>query len=142
VNTAGSPPRAVRLTEPSRLSGKLCLVICALAVCGFADATARSDEDGVATASGRIHVSVRPNPAEANAVTRFRFVVTRHVGDSVRPVRGATVTFAGARARTDRRGRAFIVRRLRAGNYRARACKTSLACGIVRVEVLPHGAAR
>jgi hypothetical protein len=90
----------------------------------------------------RIHLSVRPDPAEANALTPFRFVATRPVGGEPRPVPEASVTFAGARARTDRRGRAVIMRHLRTGNYRARACKASLACGVTRVMVLPHGAAR
>ena len=75
-------------------------------------------------------------------MTPFRFVAARRVGASFRPVRAATVSFAGARAQTDRRGVVVIVRRLRTGHYRARACKTSLACGIARVVVLPHGSAR
>ncbi len=116
--------------------------MCALAVCALAGATAQADGGAAADARGRIHLSVRPATAEANAVTYFRFVATRSVGDTLRRVRAATVSFAGARAHTDSRGRAVIVRRLRTGHYRARACKTSLACGIARVAVLPHGAAR
>ena len=54
---------------------------------------------------------------------------------------GATVSFAGARARTDSRGRAVIVRRLPTGTYRARACKASLACGSARVVAIPKVAA-
>jgi hypothetical protein len=101
-----------------------------------------ADRAGAVAAAQRIHLSVRPDPAEANAVTPFRFVATRPIGGERRPVPQARVTFAGARARTDRRGRAVIMRRLPTGNYRARACKASLACGVARVIVLPHGAAR
>jgi hypothetical protein len=143
VNAAGSPPPAARRTEPRRPGAAHCFAICALAVCTLAVGTvARSDDTAAAGARSRIHLSVRPAMAEANAVTRFRFVASRRVGDTLRPVRAATVSFAGVRATTDRRGRAVIVRRLDTGHYRARACKTSLSCGIARVVVLPHGAAR
>jgi hypothetical protein len=117
-------------------------VLCALTVCAVAGATARSDGAATATDRSRIQLAVRPAIAEANAVTPFRFRAARRVGDDVRPVRAATVSFAGVRARTDVRGIVIIVRRLRTGTYRARACKTSLACGTARVVVLPHGVAR
>jgi hypothetical protein len=116
--------------------------LCALGACAPAAAVRPADARGAVAAAERIHLSARPDPAEANAVTPFRFVVTRRVGGERRPVRHARVTFAGRRARTDRRGRAVILRRLPTGNYRARACKASLACGVARVMVLPHGAAR
>ena len=89
-----------------------------------------------------LSLSARPATAEADAITPFRLVVARRVGDGFRPVRAATVSFAGARAQTDRRGVGVTVRRLRTGHYRARACKRSLACGTARVVVLPHGTAR
>jgi hypothetical protein len=54
-------------------------------------------------------------------------------------VAGATVSFAGARARTDALGRATIERRLDTGRYRARACKHGLRCGSAWIDVLPHG---
>jgi hypothetical protein len=116
-------------------------VIGALAAGAPAGAACRSDRATATTQTTRIHLSVRPATAETNAVTPFRFVATRRVGGSSRPVRAATVSFAGAHALTDRRGVVVIVRRLRTGHYRARACKTSLACGIARVVVLPHGTA-
>jgi hypothetical protein len=119
-----------------------CLVIGALVACAPAEAACRSHGAPATTQASRIHLSVRPASAEANAVTPFRFVAARRVGDSFRPVRAATVSFAGAHEQTDRRGVVVIVRRLRTGHYRARACKASLACGIARIVVLPHGTAR
>jgi hypothetical protein len=118
------------------------LALCALGACAVVAAVRPADRAGAVAAAQRIHLSVRPDPAEANAVTPFRFVATRPVGGERRPVPQARVTFAGARAATDRRGRAVVIRRLPTGNYRARACKASLACGVTRVMVLPHGAAR
>jgi hypothetical protein len=94
---------------------------------------------GPAATAPRIHLSVRPDFAETNAITSFRFLATRRVGDERRPVRDATIRFAGARARTGRRGRAVIVRRLETGVYRPHACKPALECGVARVVALPHG---
>jgi hypothetical protein len=142
VSTVGSPSRAAQPREPSWLRLTRCVVIGALAACAPAQAACRSDAVPATTQTSRIHLSVRPVTAETNAITPFRFVAARRVGDSLRPVRAATVSFAGAHAETDRRGVVLIVRRLRTGHYRARACKTSLACGIARVVVLPHGTAR
>jgi hypothetical protein len=141
VSIAGSASRAAQPSEPSWLRLTRCLVIGALAACAPAGAACRSDRATATTQTSRIHLSVRPATAEANAVTAFRFVAARRVGDSLRPVRAARVSFAGAHARTDRRGVVVIVRRLRTGRYRARACKPSLACGMARVVVLPHGSA-
>jgi len=87
----------------------------------------------------QIHLTVHPALAEASALTSFHFVATRRVNGASRPVRGATIRFAGARAHTDRRGRATIVRRLDAGHYRARACKTGFTCASARVTALPLG---
>jgi hypothetical protein len=142
VSTAGSPPSAAQPSELSWLRSTRYLAICALAICLPAGAACRSDGSPAATKRSRIHLSVRPATAEANAVTPFRFVATRRVGDSFRPVRSATVSFAGAHERTDSGGLVVIVRRLRTGHYRARACRTSLLCGIARVVVLPHGVKR
>jgi hypothetical protein len=94
---------------------------------------------GAVATAPRIHLSVRPDLAETNAITSFRFLATRRVGDERRPVRDATIRFAGARARTGRRGRATIVRRLDTGVYRPHACKAKLECGVARVVALPHG---
>jgi hypothetical protein len=111
-----------------------------LALLALAPTTASSYERaGPAAKLPQIHLSVRPALAEANAITSFRFVATRRVGDERRPVRGATIRFAGARARTGRRGRAVIVRRLDTGVYRPHACKRGLECGVARVVALPHG---
>jgi hypothetical protein len=117
-----------------------CLAICALTFCVLAATIAASD--GARAAMPRIRLSVHPATAEGNTVTHFRFVARRGAGARARPVRAATVSFAGVRARTGSRGRAVIVRRLRPGNYRARGCKTSFACGSARVVALAHGAAR
>jgi hypothetical protein len=107
----------------------------ALAACALAAAASSASEP-------RIHLTARPATAESSAITRFRFVATRGTGTARRPVTGATVRFAGVRARTDSHGRAFIVRRLPTGHYRARACKAGFACGSVRVTVIPRVAAR
>jgi hypothetical protein len=66
---------------------------------------------------------------------RFVFVATRAPTD--RRLSAVAITFVGARALTDGRGRAVIVHRfVRAGVYRARACRTRLRCGVARVTVL------
>ena len=117
------------------------LVVCALSV-GALAASIASDGASAAGRMPRIQLSVRPAMADGFAVTRFHFVATLGVGVNARAVRAALVRFAGARARTDRRGRAVIVRRLRPGSYRARVCKGALACGSARVSVLARGAAR
>ena len=112
-----------------------------LALLAFAPAATGSpcERVGVAATLSQIHLSVRPNLAETNAITSFRFLATRRVGDVRRPVRDATIRFAGARARTGRRGRAVIIRRLETGVYRPHACKPALECGVARVVALPHG---
>src|SRR5436309_15869718 len=90
-------------------------------------------------AAPAIHLSARPSVAKVAERTRFVFTATRGTADHRRPVRGALVTFAGTRARTDRHGRAVIVHRFAAaGRHRARACKTGLVCGRVTVRALPY----
>jgi hypothetical protein len=90
-------------------------------------------------ASPAIHLSVQPSVAKVAERTRFVFTATRGAAGHRRPVRGAVVTFAGTRARTDRHGRAVIFHRFAAaGRHRARACKTGLACGRVTVRALPY----
>ena len=60
-----------------------------------------------------------------------------------RPVRRAVVRFAGRRVRTDRRGRAVMVRRMRvARRYRVVAARRGFARGVVRVRVLRARGAR
>jgi hypothetical protein len=91
------------------------------------------------TTAPAIHLSVRPSVAKVAERTRFVFTATSGASDRRRPVRGALVTFAGTRTRTDRRGRAVIVHRFAAaGRHRARACKTGLLCGQVTVRALPY----
>jgi hypothetical protein len=93
----------------------------------------------VAAQTGRIHLSAQPPTAKVAERTRFDFLATRGTGANRRAVRGALVTFAGARARTNRRGHAVIVHRFaRAGTHSARACKAGLGCGRVTVRVLPY----
>jgi hypothetical protein len=100
---------------------------------------ALGEHAAAATETGRIHLSARPSVAKVAERTRFDFLATRGTGGQRRVVRGALVTFAGARARTDRRGHAVIVHRFaKAGTYRARACKTGLGCDRVTVRALPY----
>jgi hypothetical protein len=99
-----------------------------------------SRADAAATPDSRIHLSVRPAKVKAFERRRFAFVATRAPTDH--RLSAVAITFAGARARTDSRGRAVIVHRfVRAGLYRARACKTRLRCGIARVTVLLYAPA-
>lgn len=64
--------------------------------------------------------SVRPSHAASGRTTRFRFLVTSKSAGSRRGVARASVFFAGRRTRTDARGQATIVVRLRRpGRYRA-----------------------
>jgi hypothetical protein len=72
----------------------------------------------------RLRLTVRPRRVRTGRRVRFRFRVTKRVSGRAGPVRRALVRFAGKRARTDRRGRARIVKRFRAaGRRRARASK-------------------
>jgi hypothetical protein len=67
---------------------------------------------------------VTPRRVQPGRRTRFSFRVTDDNGD---PVKGATVTFARARARTNARGRATITRALAStGRYTAVATKRGL----------------
>jgi hypothetical protein len=78
----------------------------------------------------RIRLRVTPTRVRARRRTRFRFTA-RVAG---RPVRGAVVTFAGRRARTNRRGRAVLVRSVKPGRHRARAAKRGLTTGVAVVR--------
>jgi hypothetical protein len=70
-----------------------------------------------------LRVSVSPRRIRAGGRARVRVRVTCRLGR----VRGALVSLAGRRARTDRRGRATLVLRLhRGGTYRALAVKRRL----------------
>jgi hypothetical protein len=59
----------------------------------------------------RLALSVRPGTVRTGRTVRFAFRVRRGTSRGA-PVRGAVVRFAGRAARTDARGRAFIIRRL------------------------------
>jgi sugar lactone lactonase YvrE len=79
----------------------------------------------------RIRLKVRPRRARVGVRTRFRFRATA----GRRPVRRATIRFAGRRARTNPRGLARITVRLRrARRYRATATKRGLRRGSVRIR--------
>jgi hypothetical protein len=107
------------------------LVAGALAIAGVAAA-------GAGASAPPLHLSARPSPAISRAITDFHFRATRRVGDTLRPVRGARITFAGAYARTGPRGQATIRLRLDTGTYRARACKRGLRCATTWIHVLPN----
>jgi hypothetical protein len=90
----------------------------------------------VARATARLKLTVRPRRVRTGRRVRFRFRVTKRVSGRARPVHRALVRFAGKRARSDRRGRARIVKRFRrTGRRRARASKRGHRPGraIVRV---------
>ena len=72
----------------------------------------------------RLRVRVTPRRTKMGRRTRFTFRVTDNNGDAVR---AATVNFARARARTNRRGVARMTRTLtRTGRYSARVTKRGL----------------
>ena len=71
----------------------------------------------------RLRLSVRPRRAVAGRRTRFRFRVRLVRRGRSRPARAATVRLAGRRVRTNRRGRARLVVRLRPRAYRVRATR-------------------
>ncbi len=80
----------------------------------------------------KLDVTVTPRRVKPGRRTRFSF---RVVDDNADPVKGATVTFAGGRARTNSRGRANITRTLsKTGAFSAVARKSGLksARAIVR----------
>jgi len=84
----------------------------------------------------RIRVSVFPRRARAGRFTRFRFRATAPIAGRRRPVAGATIRFVGRRVRTNRTGRAAMLRRLpRAGRYRVRATRRDLRTGAAVVRL-------
>ena len=91
-----------------------------------------------ACAAGRpaaISAAVSPRRARAGARTPFRFRASTPTG----PLPGATIRFAGRRLRTNARGRATIVVRLRPGRHRARVTKPGLRPGAVTVTARRGG---
>jgi hypothetical protein len=93
--------------------------------------------DGAAPGAACIRLSVSPSRVKPGRRTRFSFHATVRSRGRTQPVARALIRFRGGHARTNRRGRAAIVRRLRrSGNYLARATKRGLRAGnaIVRVR--------
>jgi hypothetical protein len=91
---------------------------------------------GSAGAVPKIRLTAFPRRIAAGRRVRFRLRATAVIAGRRRPVGGALIRFAGRRVRTNRTGRARIVRRLsRAGRYRARATRRDLAQGTTLVRV-------
>lgn len=85
----------------------------------------------------RIRLSARPRRVTAGRRVRFGFRATTRWGGRWIAVAGATVRFAGRRARTNQRGRATIVVRLGGpGRRRARATKRGMLPGVAMVRAL------
>jgi dienelactone hydrolase len=100
--------------------------------------TPRQCRVAVAGSRGVMRLRVRPGQSVAGRRTRFRFRAT----SAGRPVPGATIRFAGKRARTNRRGRARIVERIRKpGRYRAVARRSGMRRASARVRVVRRAAA-
>jgi hypothetical protein len=86
----------------------------------------------------RLRLTVRPRSTSAGRRTRFRFRVTTTRSGRLRPVRAATVRFAGRRVRTGKRGTASLTVRLRApGTRKALARKRGYRSATARVRVRP-----
>ena len=84
----------------------------------------------------RIRLAVTPRRAIAGRKTRFAFRASAIVAGRREWVRGARITFAGARAVTAADGRASLTRRLRRhGTMVARATAPSLRAGRATVRV-------
>ena len=75
--------------------------------------------------TGQLSLNVRPRRVRAGSRVRFSFQVSQRSGAArAAASRGAIVRFAGRRVRTDSRGRASVVVRLRsAGSHRVTATK-------------------
>ena len=83
----------------------------------------------------RLRLAASPRRVVAGVRTLFSFRATVRVDRRDRPVAGAKVRFAGHAAKTDRRGRARIVARLRSPTrYRARATVAALRAGSATVH--------
>jgi hypothetical protein len=85
-------------------------------------------------ASAPMRVAVAPRTVPTGCRVRVRFRVTGRRG---RPVAGATIRFAGRRARTDRRGRATLtVRFVRPGVRGARVTRRGHRAAVARVRAI------
>jgi endoglycosylceramidase len=72
----------------------------------------------VAAAVTKLRVSVSPKTVHAGRRVRLRFTVKAGAGRLARPVKGATVTLAGAKAKTSSTGQATIRKRFRRAGKR------------------------
>jgi hypothetical protein len=99
------------------------------------------DEVAAAKAAARTSLRVRPRRTVAGRWRMFRF---RLVSDVAACQRGAVVRFAAHRARTDRRGRAWIGARLAHPRQRTVAVARPSGCkpAKARVEAVPRAAGR
>ena len=87
----------------------------------------------------RIRLSVRPRATRVARRTRFRFRATISRRGNSRPLRGATIRFAGRRTSTDKTGRATITARFtNPGPRRARATKRDFKDATAQVRVRPR----
>jgi hypothetical protein len=94
---------------------------------------------GARQVRARIRVTVSPRRVRAGTRRRLRFRTTALIAGRRRPVARATVRLAGRGVRTDRRGRASMVRRLRRpGRYRVSATRHDLRSGSAIVRVTPR----
>ena len=86
----------------------------------------------------RILLSVRPRRIPARRWTRVRFLATATIAGRRRPLRGVVIRMAGRAVRTDRFGRASMLRRLpHVRRWRALASGRGLRRTSVRVWVVP-----
>jgi endoglycosylceramidase len=86
-----------------------------------------------------IHLSASPRSTRAGRRVRYRFLARVRVAGRLRPLKGARIRFAGRNAKTNRLGRAVIVKRFGASRrnrrYTARAFRRDLRTGRVLVRV-------
>ncbi len=86
----------------------------------------------------RIRLLVTPARTRAGRRTRFSFTATALVAGERQAVDGGLIRFAGARVRTDGRGRATLVRTLRRpGRYPASVTAAGLRAGSASVRATP-----
>jgi len=114
--------------------GKALFTVVGTSMSSSGSVIAFGNTSGSAATRPRLRLSVRPRRVRTGRRTVFRFRVTT---SHSRPVRGATVRFAGKHRRTSRSGRARIVAVLhRAGRKRARASKRGYRSGLARVRAV------
>jgi phospholipase C len=92
---------------------------------------------GSGSSATQIRLTVSPTRTLRGRPHRFKFRATTRSGGRTKAVSGARVSFRGASATTNSRGRAQIVRTIRrSGNYLARATKGRLRTGraVVRIR--------